>query len=67
MEDPEGLVLHQGGGRGAHLTAPEAGSMRAMQSVSQMFAHTSPSTHSSSFSAFTACPPSVTCAAGPVL
>ena len=35
--------------------------MRAMQLVSQMLAQTSPSTHSSSFSALTPCPPSVTC------
>lgn len=47
-----------------HFTAPEVGSMRAMQLVSQMLAHTSPSTHSSSFSAFTACPLSCTCIEG---
>ena len=35
--------------------------MRAMQLVSQMLAQTSPSTHSSSFSALTPWPPSVTC------
>jgi len=53
----------KGAGAATHLTAPDCGSMRAMQSVIQTLAQISPSMASSSFKLPTAAPWSVTCGA----